>query len=82
MAKKKGLGKQATLKEAQQTVEEIADMVLKQHAPPGTPGMKELKEKAAEKDNDYVEEKPSTESAGRSPVTGQTADESQDKPGQ
>ena len=74
MARKKGLGKQGVLKEAQQTVEEIADMVLKQKAPPGAPGAKELKDKESAQDNDYAEDKPDTESQERTPYTGGTAD--------
>lgn len=36
----------------------------------------------AGEDEEFVLPEPDTESVGRSPITGQTADESQDKPGQ
>lgn len=42
----------------------------------------EEESRPAEEDDEFVLPEPGTESVGRSPVTGQPADESQDKPGQ
>ena len=63
--------------EAKETAEDLANIVAQQQAPPGTP----VPEKK-ETDDEYVLPEPDTESVPPSPVTGQTADESQEKPGQ
>jgi hypothetical protein len=63
---------QEALENAQQTAEDLTNVVLQQQAPPGTPIPRP-------RDDDYVLPEPDTDSVPPSDVTGQTADESQDK---
>ncbi len=65
------------LEQVKETAQDLSDIALQQQAPPGTPQLEKEK-----KDDEYVLPEPNTESVPPSPVTGQTADESQDKPGQ
>ena len=65
------------LEQVKETDHDLRDIVLQQQPPPGTPQLEKEK-----KDDEYVLPEPNTESVPPSPVTGQTADESQDKPGQ